>query len=92
MWNAKALEDDSLMKFTRIGGAGGGGGASAPSPASGSAAGDTSAGSAVGVKRTASGASAAATLTVAQKKLASTNIKGMKTMGAFFGAKPAPPA
>ncbi len=32
-------------------------------------------------------APAAKVLTPAQKKLAATNIKGMKTMGAFFGKK-----
>lgn len=88
MWNAQALEDDALTKFTRIGsssggGGGGGSGSAATSPSSvggGGTAADAAAGT--GVKRKAP----TPTLTVAQRKLAAVNTKGMKSMTAFFGA------
>lgn len=65
-WNALALEEESTLRFTRIG-AGGGGGVS---------------GDSAPVAKTKQMPSAP---TPAQKRLAATNTKGMKSITSFFG-------
>jgi hypothetical protein len=74
-WNALALEEDSTLRFTRIGAGGGGGGGG----------GEGAAASAAKPKP------APSAPTLAHKRLAATNTKGMKPIAAFFGGASATP-
>jgi Ydr279p protein family (RNase H2 complex component) wHTH domain len=99
-WNQAALEDDKFNRFTRPSsssvatGSAASVDATSPAAPAGSAGSETSpasagsgAAQASGVKRKLSPAAGSSAPSLAHKKLAQTNIKGMKPMTAFFGVK-----